>query len=90
MALFQIRKSVPYVAEALIRSVDNRRNFSLLHQIPEQRQVLVVELINEKTELLACEFRHQRRGKGSEQMFQCILVPPRSAEAGEDANAIWS
>ena len=58
MPFFEIRKSVPYLAKRLVGSIDYRRDFSRLHKVREERQIVMVQLRHKETELLTRELRH--------------------------------
>lgn len=52
VALFQILKSVLHFAQAFKSPIDNRRDFSRLHEIGEIGEIVVIELRDKKREFL--------------------------------------
>src|SRR5262245_29736288 len=57
VALFQILKSVSHLTQGLVSPVDNRRDFSRLHEIGEIGQIVVIQLCDKKHEFLFDELR---------------------------------
>src|SRR5438552_10390365 len=87
MSGFEISKRVGGLTEFEC-AINDRRNFSGLHEIGEDQHVRFVELCDVGNEFLPGEPRPEISIELTKQTRRETFVPSRSAEAGHDADAV--
>src|SRR5205823_15109779 len=79
----------PYTTLFRSSPIDNRRHLSRLHEIGQDRHVLLIKLCEVTDKFLANEARTYIRVEFAHQTRRHTIVPPCSSDPSHDANSIW-